>query len=101
VSSKTRILVVEDERDIAELIVYNLKREGFRVDTATSGEEGLSKAREDIPDIVVLDIMLPGIDGLEVSKTLRHDFRTEQIAIDLEAGRVALSDQNHKKLICS
>ena len=60
------VLVVDDETDILELIRYNLKKEGYRVTTVKTGEEGLQSARESKPDVVVLDLMLPGLDGLSV-----------------------------------
>lgn len=69
--AKKHILVVEDEEDILALIHYNLVREGFRVSLAATGEEGLETIEEDPPDLVVLDLMLPGMDGLEVCRALR------------------------------
>ncbi len=67
-----KILVVEDERDILELISYNLRREGYQVTGATSGEEGLRVFSEVRPDLVVLDLMLPGLDGLDVCKAIKQ-----------------------------
>ena len=81
------ILLVEDERDIAELITYNLEREGFRVELAMSGEEGLRKARGDPPDLIVLDIMLPEMNGLDVCKALRSDQATQRIPIIMLTAR--------------
>ena len=71
--AREKILVVEDEEDILELISYNLNREGYRVSTATTGEEGLRLAMRDKPDLIVLDLMLPGIDGIEVCRRLKAD----------------------------
>lgn len=71
--SKEKILVIEDEEDILALVHYNLVKAGFRVETATSGEDGLKKAKLILPDLVVLDLMLPQIDGLEVCKKIRQD----------------------------
>jgi len=68
---KSQVLIIEDDPDILELIQYNLGREGFEVSAATTGEEGLSKARRDKPDLILLDLMLPGTPGLEVCKRLR------------------------------
>jgi len=79
-SDKT-ILVVEDEEDVLELLRYNLDRNGFAVDSATTGEDAIDKARSVEPDLILLDLMLPGLDGLEVCKTLKRDPRTEQIPI--------------------
>src|SRR5258706_15042520 len=70
---RQKIVVVEDEPDILEVIEYNLTREGFRVITARDGGDGLKKARSELPDLLVLDLMLPGIDGLEVCRRLRAD----------------------------
>jgi len=75
--SRATILVVEDDPDIAELVEYNLEREGFRVLTAPSGESGLRRAVEDQPALVLLDLMLPGMPGFEVCRQLK---RREQTA---------------------
>ncbi|MDD3581902.1 MAG: response regulator transcription factor [Desulfobacca sp.] len=79
--AKERILVVEDEEDILELVRYNLSREGFRITGVTSGEEGLKTARSMLPDLVLLDLMLPGVDGLEVCRVLKHDAKTQHIPV--------------------
>lgn len=72
--AREHILVVDDEADILELLQYNLAREGYSVTTTTSGEEALKRAKEKVPHLIVLDLMLPGIDGLEVMKRLKeHD----------------------------
>jgi two-component system phosphate regulon response regulator PhoB len=71
--SRPRILVVDDEPDALELIEFNLKSAGFDVSSADNGTEALRKAREQSPDLVVLDLMLPEVDGLEVCKLLRRD----------------------------
>ncbi len=76
-----QVLVVEDEEDIRELLRYNLEREGFAVSCAATGEEGLRCARAATPHLVLLDLMLPGIDGLEVCRALRRDPATENIPI--------------------
>ena len=78
---KERILVVDDEGDILELIRFNLAREGYPVLCTTSGEESLKIARKEHPDLIVLDLMLPGIDGLEVTRVLKNDSKTSDIAI--------------------
>ncbi len=75
------ILVVDDEEDILELIQYNLKREGYAVLRAGTGEGGLALAESKLPDLVVLDLMLPGLDGLEVCRRLKGSRRTEKIPI--------------------
>jgi len=68
-----RILVIEDEPDIAEVVRYNLDREGFRVSLCASGEEALAAARREVPDLILLDLMLPGLDGLGVFRKLKDD----------------------------
>jgi two-component system phosphate regulon response regulator PhoB len=84
---KERILIVEDDADIAELMRYNLTADGYRVDTTKSGEDGLRSARKNSPDLVLLDIMLPDIDGLEVCRLLKKDTRTEKIPIVMVTAR--------------
>ena len=79
--AREKILVVEDEEDILELIRYNLTRDGYRVSAATSGEDGLRAATRDKPDLVVLDLMLPGIDGIEVCRRLKADPQTRFIPV--------------------
>lgn len=71
---KTKILLVEDEESIRKFVKINLEREGYEVYEAGTGEEGVKLANEKYPDIVVLDVMLPGIDGFEVCKILRGEF---------------------------
>ena len=68
----TTLLLVEDEPDLLDLLTFNLERAGYRVETAPTGEEGLEKARRLHPDLVLLDLMLPGMDGLEVCRSLRR-----------------------------
>ncbi|MEQ9459476.1 MAG: response regulator transcription factor [Phycisphaeraceae bacterium] len=80
-SSDTSILIVEDEQDLLELLEYNLEREGFNVRTAATGEAGLKEARAQPPDLLILDLMLPGMDGLEVCRTLKSRDNTADIAI--------------------
>jgi len=75
------VLVVDDEQDILELVAYNLSREGYRVTTAADGEEALEGARSQSPALIVLDLMLPGVDGLEVCRRLKADPRTQHIPI--------------------
>ena len=76
-----RILAVDDETDILELIRYNLLRDGYEVICCESGEEALDRAAVHDIDLVLLDLMLPGIDGLEVAKQLKKDARTQHIPI--------------------
>jgi len=79
--ARERVLVVDDERDILELVKYNLDREGYHVTTVATGEDALAAARAKLPDIVILDLMLPGVDGLEVCRRLKGDPRTRHIPI--------------------
>ncbi|HSA32116.1 MAG TPA: response regulator transcription factor [bacterium] len=79
--ARERILVVDDEQDILELIRYNLSREGYQLDTVLSGEEAIKIARDRHPDLIILDLMLPGIDGLDVCRLLKGETRTAHIPI--------------------
>ena len=76
-----KILVVEDESDVADLLTLNFRKAGFRISTAVDGASGLQKAREDRPDFIVLDLMLPKMSGLEVCKILKNDAATSHIPI--------------------
>jgi two-component system phosphate regulon response regulator PhoB len=76
-----KILVVEDEEDVLELIRYNLGKNGYKVDTAMSGEEALRKALRTTPDLILLDLMLPAVDGLEVCRTVKNDPRTQHVPV--------------------
>ncbi|MFP4407816.1 MAG: response regulator [Spirochaetaceae bacterium] len=75
------VLVVDDETDILELIRYNLQKEGYRVTTVKTGEEGLKLTRELEPDVLVLDLMLPGLDGLSVCNRLKREESTRSIPV--------------------
>ncbi|MBI5503547.1 MAG: response regulator [Deltaproteobacteria bacterium] len=81
------ILVVEDEEDIAELIRYNLEAAQYRVVSAASGEKGLEAARRGHPDLVLLDLMLPGMNGLEVCKALKSEAGTASIPVVMVTAR--------------
>jgi two-component system, OmpR family, phosphate regulon response regulator PhoB len=76
-----RILVVEDEPDIAALIAYQLTREGFRVETASSGDQALAAMNREVPDLLVLDRMLPGLSGDEVLRSLRAEIATQSLPV--------------------
>ncbi len=78
---REKILVVDDEEDILELVGYNLAKEGYRVSCVTSGEDGLKRAREDNPDLILLDLMLPGLDGLDVCRALKNSPATAHIPV--------------------
>jgi len=79
--SKGRILIVDDEEDLQELLRYNLEASGYDVNLAATGEEALEKARSASPDLILLDLMLPGIGGLDVCRKLRGDENTSGIPI--------------------
>lgn len=90
---KRRILVVDDEPDTVELIEYNLRNAGFEVLVAYNGVEALQRARREQPDLIVLDLMLPEIEGLEVCKTLRRDPMTSEIPIVMCTARASEIDR--------
>jgi DNA-binding response OmpR family regulator len=90
---KTKILVVDDEPDALELIEVNLKGAGFDVLSAASGRQALEKARAALPALVLLDVMLPEVDGLEVCKSLRRDPKTAFIPIIMLTARAAEIDR--------
>ena len=91
--ARGRILVIDDEKDLIELVRYNLENEGFTVRGAQDGESGLSIALRELPDLVVVDLMLPGIDGFDVCRALRSDKRTTQIPIIMLTAKSAESDR--------
>jgi len=78
---KERILVVDDEEDILELVKFNLAKEGYRVDCVISGERALTRVIEERPDLILLDLMLPGLDGLDVCRELKNNPVTRRIPI--------------------
>lgn len=90
--SKASILVVDDEEDIRELVELNLDREGYRVLTCETGEQALAVAKSKTPDLIVLDLMLPGIDGLEVCKRLKADLALQQIPVVMLTAKGEESD---------
>jgi two-component system, OmpR family, phosphate regulon response regulator PhoB len=79
--SGRKILIIEDESDVADLLTLNLRKAGFRFSTAADGASGLQKARDDGPDFIILDLMLPKMSGLEVCKILKSDTATSHIPI--------------------
>jgi len=89
---KERILVVDDEEDILELVRYNLSKEGYDVACAASGEAALQQARKALPDLILLDLMLPGVGGLDVCRLLKGDQRTAHIPIIMLTAKTEESD---------
>ena len=79
--SKKQILIIEDEPDIQELLSFNLDNNGYKVYTASNGEKGLEVARKEHPDLILLDLMLPGIHGLDVCRIIKSDQETSGISI--------------------
>jgi len=75
------ILIIDDEEDIREIISYNLTKEGYTVLTAKNGEEGLRQAKKHIPNLILLDVMMPEMDGIEVCELLRNDASTKDIKV--------------------
>ncbi|HEY3965962.1 MAG TPA: response regulator transcription factor [Planctomycetaceae bacterium] len=79
--SKQTILIIEDERALVEVLTYNLRKEGFEVLSATDGQDGLRRAQTNLPDLIILDLMLPVIEGLEVCRVLKTGTRTRDIPL--------------------
>src|SRR2546430_14761260 len=88
-----RVLVVEDERDVADLIRYNLTKEGYDVAAAPTGSDALKRAREVPPDLVLLDILVPQLNGWEVCRRLKQDADTKNIPVIMVTGRVEEGDK--------
>ena len=90
---KTKVLVIEDDRSVSEMISYNLKQAGYEVLTASDGQDGLLQAQIKSPDIVVLDLMLPVIDGLDVCRRLRADASTRDLLIIMLTAKAEETDE--------
>jgi len=90
--SKEKILIVDDEEDVLELVRFNLEKDGYKTEAAVSGEEAIMTAKSKMPDLIILDLMLPGIDGLEVCKKLKSDSKTENIPIIMLTAKGEESD---------
>ena len=88
-----KILVVDDEPDVLELVGFNLKAAGFTVLTAEDGAQALKRARQDLPDLILLDVMLPDVDGLEACRVLRREAATSNIPIIMLTARAAEVDR--------
>ena len=85
--ARERILLIEDEPDIAEVLQYNLEKEGFAVELAHRGDSGLEALRRQAPDLILLDLMLPGVDGLELTRLLKRDPATCKLPIVMLTAR--------------
>jgi len=88
-----RILLIEDDRDIVELVRYNLDREGFQVTSATDGSSGLAQVRKSAPDLLLLDLMLPKLSGLEICKEIRRDQSLNRLPILMLTARGEEADR--------
>src|SRR3974377_1628638 len=91
--ARETILVIDDEKDLVELVRYNLEKEGFRVLSALNGESGLSIAIEESPNAIIVDLMLPGIDGLDVCRRLRAGECTSEIPVIMLTAKSSESDR--------
>lgn len=90
-----RVLVVEDERDLADLLAYNLQKAGHLVTVASDGQQALAAARASTPDLVILDVMLPSLQGTEVARQLRTDPSTAKVSIIMLTAKAEEADQVH------
>jgi len=90
---KEKILIVDDEKDIVKMLDYNLKKEGFRIISANDGEDALDLAVREHPDLIILDLMLPGMDGLEVCKALKKESKTAKIPIIMLTAKAQEADK--------
>ncbi|HYT87515.1 MAG TPA: response regulator transcription factor [Gemmataceae bacterium] len=91
--ARPRILIIEDERGLTDVLTYNLQREGYEVIVAHDGQEGLRKAQMQSPDLIILDLMLPTMDGLEVCRELRAGERTRSVPILMLTAKTEETDQ--------
>lgn len=92
-SSRGRVLVVDDEPDLVRVLEFGLKASGYTVESASDGQEGLKKAREIKPDVILLDLMLPKLDGYKVCRLLKFDDRFKHIPIIILSARTQEGDQ--------
>jgi len=90
---REKILIVDDEKDIVKMLDYNLKKEGFRTISAYDGEDALDLAVREHPDLIILDLMLPGLDGLEVCKSLKKADKTALIPIIMLTAKTKEADK--------
>lgn len=93
VQPRARVLVVDDEPDLVRILQFGLQSAGYVVESAPDGQEGLKKAREIKPDIILLDLMLPKLDGYKVCRLLKFDERYKQIPIIILSARTQEGDQ--------
>src|ERR1700761_8671146 len=91
--SKGTILVIDDEKDLIELVRYNLEKEGYDVIAANDGQSGLDVIKKHRPELVMLDLMMPGIDGLQVCQNLRADQRTGRTPVIMLTAKATEADR--------
>ncbi|MEJ6572926.1 MAG: response regulator, partial [Akkermansiaceae bacterium] len=87
------ILVIEDEEDIADLVAFNLRRNDYQVELASDGLKGLAAAKSLLPDLIVLDLMMPGMDGITLFKELEKDAKTRSIPVIMLTARGQTEDR--------
>src|SRR5258708_9706916 len=92
-AARTRILVIEDERALTDVLAYNLQREGYETLVAYDGQEGLRKAQTLLPDLILLDLMLPSLSGTDICRELRSGERTRDIPIIIISAKAEETDQ--------
>ena len=97
-STAKRILVVEDEADLAELLAYNLRRAGYETEVCREGAAGLRRAIELIPDLLILDLMLPNISGLQIARQIRTNPKTTRTPILMLTAKAEEADQGKELL---
>ncbi len=90
---REKILIVDDEKDIVKMLDYNLKKEGFRTYISYDGEDGVDLAVRELPAVIILDLMLPGMDGLEVCRTLKQEKKTAHIPIIMLTAKTQEADK--------
>src|ERR1700731_4532653 len=91
--TRPRVLIIEDERALTKVLAYNLESEGYEVILAHDGQEGLRKAQTLLPDLILLDLMLPGMSGLDICRELRAGERTREIPIVMLTAKAEETDQ--------
>ncbi|MEY3659607.1 MAG: response regulator [Pseudohongiellaceae bacterium] len=90
--SKRKIVIIEDEPDILEVLSYNLRREGFEIMSATDGNQGLALVKRELPDLVLLDLMLPGMDGVELCTNIKKHPQTQHTLLIMVTAKGEESD---------
>lgn len=92
-ATKKRILIVDDERDLVETLIFRLESEGYDVSVAYDGQEGLEKAKKDKPDLILLDVMMPKLNGYQVCRELKSSDATKKIVVIMLTAKAQESDK--------